>query len=971
MEATFKKLITAFAMMAVTVIFVFGCKPEEPDTPDTPAPPTTVAVTGVSLNKTSLTITEGENETLSATVAPSNATNTGVSWSSSNTGVATVNGGQVTAVKAGTTTITVTTSDGGKTATCSVTVEAKKVPATGVTIDKETVELVEGEIVTLVATVAPENSTEKAVEWSTSDAKVATVEGGKVTAVAQGTATITVKTKDGGKTATCKVTVSAKAVPVEGISFTKENVSVTEGETVLLYVSFTPNNASNKKVTWSSSDKSIATVDTKGNVTGVKTGTATITVKTVDGGKTATCKVTVSTKVIPVEGIAFTKDNVSVVEGETALLYVSFTPNDASNKKVTWTSSNKSVATVDTKGNVTGVKAGTATITVKTNDGGKTATCKVTVTAKSVAVSKVTLNKTTLTLETGSEAVLVATVAPSNATNKKVTWSSSNKGVVTVDQNGKLKAIKAGTATITVTTDDGGKKATCAVTVNNKVIEVTGIQLDKSTVSLMESQTAQLTATITPSNATDQTHTWTSSNTSIATVDNTGKVTAVKAGTATITAKSNNNKTATCSVTVSARYTVKKGSIEMTENYNLTIDLGETVTLMPFDKVNNAEAHIMLESNSITSGNSAVAGVSLMYAGGAGGISAYNGWKITGNKGGSTTVTMRCGSMTRKINVKVKDYTVLYNEKEVTNPMHYIMVAKSEGINFQLYDKTSGKKVQMSIDNKDYFTITSSNHNVATNDNAWTLYGKNIGCMGEGSTNLTFKYNGVTIKTIMLNIDHAYEVHYNYTNDAQKIVGNTYFQWKVASSPWIYFKLYDVVDKKYVAMLENGNPTAQCQKFLIRSSDASVISAYNGYSSAGKCAKALECGESTLTFSYNGRQIGSTKVCVQVKVQLNLGRASSSPVTKLYIPSGGVLLYFWNVTQDKPFKMPMSGFSISVGNTSIISSFKYYDQANDEYCVAMNAVNTGSLKTTSLTVTFNNAFTYSTSQTVTVTTGYQ
>ena len=135
-------------MMAVTVIFVFGCKPEEPDTPDTPAPPTTVVVTGVSLNKTSLTITEGENETLSATVAPSNATNTAVSWSSSNTGVATVNNGQVTAVKAGTATITVTTSDGGKTASCSVTVEAKKIPVTGVSIDKETVELVEGEIVT-------------------------------------------------------------------------------------------------------------------------------------------------------------------------------------------------------------------------------------------------------------------------------------------------------------------------------------------------------------------------------------------------------------------------------------------------------------------------------------------------------------------------------------------------------------------------------------------------------------------------------------------------------------------------------------------------------------------------------------------------------------------------------------------------------------------------------------------------------
>ena len=955
METTFRNLITALAMTAVSVMLLFGCKPEEPDTPDTPAPPTTVAVTGVSLNKTSLTITEGENETLSATVAPSNATNTGVSWSSSNTGVATVNNGQVTAVKAGTATITVTTSDGGKTASCSVTVEAKKIPVTGVSIDNKTVELVEGEEVTLSATVAPENSTEKTVEWSTSDAKVATVSGGKVTAVAEGTATITVKTKDGGKTATCKVTVTAKTVPVEGIAFTNDNVSVTVGDTTLLYVSFTPNNASNKKVTWSSSNKSVATVDTKGNVIGVKEGTATITVKTNDGGKTATCKVTVSSKVIPVEGIAFKKDNVSVAEGETALLYVSFTPNDASNKKVTWTSSNKSVATVDTKGNVTGVKAGTATITVKTNDGGKTATCKVTVTAKSVAVSKVTLNKTTLTLETGSEAVLVATVAPSNATNKKVTWSSSNKGVVTVDQDGKIKAVKAGTATITVTTDDGGKKATCAVTVTNKSVEVTGVKLDKSTVSLLESQTAQLTATISPSNATDNSITWETSNASVATVDYTGKITAVKTGTATITAKTKNNKTATCSVTVSTAYTVKYGTTEITQGYTLNIDLGDTVTLMPFDLATNAEFRTKLSSSSISSDNNSVAGASVVNAGGTGGIASYSKWTITGKKGGVANVTITYGTLTRKIVVKVKDYTVWYNNKEVTSTMTYMMVAKNEGINYQLYDKTSGSEVQMSNANKDKFTITSSNHNVATDDNAWNLYGKNIGCVGEGSTTLTFKYNGVTIKSITLKMYHKYEVHYGDT----KISSRIDHQWTQVFGYLIHFKLYDIVDKKYIMMVEDGKRTAQSYKFTMQSANPDYVKLQE-YSGNTLVAKASTYGNVDLTFYYDGLKIGSTRVYVQVKVELSMNTDSYVHPGAITIASGNSInLYFWNSSANIPFKMPTSGYKVTSGNSKIVECTKHYNSTTGESYITVKGLSKGS---TYFEVTYENDYICSTTE---------
>ncbi len=855
MKTPITKTLMAIALVAMATFFV-GCGPDEPDNP-TPPTPTTVAVTGVSLNKSSMTLTEGGSETLTATVAPSNATNTGVSWSSSNTGVATVNGGQVTAVKAGTATITVTTSDGGKTATCSVTVEAKKVAVTGVKLDSETLELTEGETGTLTATVEPADATNKTVNWSTSSAEVATVADGVVTAVAPGTATIIVTTADGGKTVTCNVTVNPKPVPVEGVSVEVETVEIAEGETAAIVVTVTPEDASVKDVTFASSDEAVATVDEEGNITAVAPGTATITVTTVDGEKTATCEVTVTPKVVPVEGIAFTKEQVSVVEGEKVLLYVSFTPKNASDKRVTWASSDTGVATVDSKGNVTGVKPGTATITVKTTDGGKTATCEVTVTKKPTPVSGVTVNRTSLTLTIEGSAILVATVSPEDAANQNVVWSSSDESIVKVDQNGEVTAVKTGTAKVTATTEDGGKTATCTVTVTDKAVPATGVTLNKKTLSLMESQTSQLAATVAPANATNHEVTWSSSNTAVATVDKAGKITAVKTGTATITAKTHNGKTATCDVTVTTRYTVKKGSTEMTENYNLTIDLGETVTLMPFDKVNNAEIRTILNTNSITSGNSNVASVELMFAGGAGGISAYNGWKITGKKGGSTTVTMKYGSMTRKINVKVKEYTIYYNNKEVPSTLSILMNRVNDNINFTLYNKTEGKAMPMVTSQQiNDFQVTSSNDNVIKYAGTGPTY-KICWAKGEGTAVMTFKYKDITIKTVTLKMIHAIEVRY----EGSALGATSTYYWNGQSghaNRSIRFSYYDKVDGKLITL-----SSSNYSKFEIKSSSTSIISNDVSYGNTDHISYANAYGTATLTFKYYDVEIATTKMTVK------------------------------------------------------------------------------------------------------------
>ena len=165
---------------------------------------------------------------------------------------------------------------------------------------------------------------------------------------------------------------------------------------------------------------------------------------------------------VAVTGVSVSPSSITLTEGVSQSLSATVSPGDATDKSVTWSSSAPAVATVDQSGKVTAVKAGTATITVTTTDGGKTATCAVTVIAK---VASVSLDKTSMTLTVGETQTLTATVTPDNAQDKSVTWSSSDATVATVDQDGKVTAVKAGSATITVTTTDGGKTATCAVTI--------------------------------------------------------------------------------------------------------------------------------------------------------------------------------------------------------------------------------------------------------------------------------------------------------------------------------------------------------------------------------------------------------------------------------------------------------------------------------------------------------------------------
>jgi uncharacterized protein YjdB len=501
-----------------------------------------VAVTDVTLSSSTASIYVGASTQLTATIAPTTATNTAITWASSNTAAATVSSsGLVTGVAAGTATISATSAN-GKTASCVVTVS--NIAVTSVTLNASTAKITVGSTSQLTATIAPTTATIKTVSWTSSNTSIATVSStGLVTGVAAGSATITATSTSGSKTATCAVTIYIP-VPVTSVSLSASTATIAVGYTSQLTATAAPATATTQTVSWSSSATSVATVNSTGLVTGMAAGSATITVTTLDGGYTASCVVTVQT--IAVTGVALSASTATIAVGYTSQLTATITPTNATNQSFTWTSSNTSAATVSSAGLVTGVAAGTATITVTTADGNKTATCAIT--AQTVAVTGVSLSSSSSTISLGYTSQLVATVSPTNATNKTFAWSSSNTSIATVSNTGLVTGIAVGSSTITVTTDDGTHTATCAISI---IIPVTGISLNASSLSVSKGATSQLTASITPSNATTTTVTWASSNTSVATVSDAGLITGISGGTATITSTTSDGAfTASCAVTV-------------------------------------------------------------------------------------------------------------------------------------------------------------------------------------------------------------------------------------------------------------------------------------------------------------------------------------------------------------------------------------------------------------------------------------
>ena len=560
----------------------------------------TVTVTtkpeSIMLDYTEREIYTTKSVTLEAMVYPESANDRSVIWSSSNTKVAKVDqNGTVTGVGAGVATITVKTTDSGLTAKCVVNVLKKKEVQSIVidykdeTVKSKTIYINGTNTIALGYTVSPSNATFKDVIWTSSNPAVATVDPmGKVKAVSVGKTVIKCSSEDNPMvTATCTVYVKVRATDIQ-ISSTSIKVYETKAKT--LKATVLPADASNKSVIWKSSDTKIAKVDSNGKVTGVKAGTAYITATTANGKYSVKCKVTVQ-KTIYSEKIMLDKSSLTLNDGKSYCLEATIFPDNTTTKTLVWSSSNTKVAEVDQYGEVTAVSPGTAYIYCKTKDTGVSVKCKVTV--KEVKPTSISFSTKTIEVEYGEIVKLKPTIKPSNATDKTLKWSSSDPSVVKVSQAGNIKGLKAGkSAVITVTTNTGNFKA--QITVKVSPISVKKVALSRTSVAISKGKTYQLDATVTPSNATNKTLTWTSSDPKVATVDKNGKVTTIKNGTTVITCKSANGKTATCTITVRD---VKVTGVEL-DMTSVLAEVGATFNVKATVLPNNATNQKVVWSSS-------------------------------------------------------------------------------------------------------------------------------------------------------------------------------------------------------------------------------------------------------------------------------------------------------------------------------------------------------------------------------------
>ena len=426
----------------------------------------------------------------------------------------------------------------------------------------------EGQSAQLTAIVSSD-ANNKTLAWSSSNETVATVtQDGKVTAKSKGTAIITVKATDGSNvSASCTVNVVKL---VSGIVLSESEMTLNEGQSAQLTATVLPDLASNKTLSWSSSNEAIAIVTQEGKITAISKGTAIITATSTDGSNiSASCTVNV---VKLVSGIVLSETEMTLNEGQSAQL-TAIVSSDANNKTLAWSSSNEAVATVTQDGKVTAKSKGTAVITVKATDGSNiSASCIVNVVKP---VSNIILSESEITLNEGESSTLTATVLPDLASNKTLVWSSNKIGVVTVDQNGNVTAISKGIAVITAKATDGSNiSASCTV---NVVKLVSSIHIDPTTVTLKVGEQATISAYALPADATNPTLNWYSDNSTIASVED-GVVTAIKEGSAIIVVETTDgsNINERCRVKVEKRSAIDSVS---TDEIKVSVSNG-TITIL-------------------------------------------------------------------------------------------------------------------------------------------------------------------------------------------------------------------------------------------------------------------------------------------------------------------------------------------------------------------------------------------------------
>lgn len=489
-----------------------------------------ITVTEINLSETSGTAYAGHEGKL-ITITGENYGTLTVEMSNSNIATATVSGttlGVVPAETAGTATITVKESNGGATATYSITV-------LGTSISLNPISSYNKKGTTLTVPITGSNMGALTVTTSNNAIATATVTGNATTgtltiqAIAIGKATITVKEANGNKTAIYTITVTSLDITPTSVTLDMSGTKTQQ---------LTPSGSDYGTISYESNNTAVATVNSSGLITGVANGVCTITATGTNGNITSTANVKVETSP---SGISIT-GNAHVGVGKSTTYKVQYTPTTANvNTDITCTSSNTSIATINSStGEIKGIAIGTSTITAKAQN-------NVTST-KTITVTSLTTTPTTATLDING--TKTQQITPGGSNYGTLSYASSDEKIATVNSSGLITGVANGNCTITATEGNGGATATVVVTVQTSP---SGISIDGNT-HIGVGKTTTYKVQYTPTTANVNTGiTWTSSNTNVATINSsTGVITGVATGTSTITAKTANNKTDTKTITVTS-----------------------------------------------------------------------------------------------------------------------------------------------------------------------------------------------------------------------------------------------------------------------------------------------------------------------------------------------------------------------------------------------------------------------------------
>ena len=725
----------AAALIIATAAYT-SCKKEKKD----------VAVSGVSLNKTVLTLAEGASERLTATVAPPDATIKEVSWKSSAEGVATVDPtGNVTAVKAGSAIITATTRSGAKTATCAVTVTPTAVAVTGITIspaDDVTVE--EGKTVTLSATVAPADASVKAVTWSSLNADVAAVnaQSGVVTGVSEGEATIrATAADDSGVTADKTVTVTAAATTFTAVTDIVGVPSTTPAGTPLtLTGTVVPDDATNQTIAWSvaSAGTTGATVSDGNTLNTAAAGTVSVRATIANGASATTdytqdFSIAVTAPFTPATNITGVPAAATV--GIPLTLTGTVAPDDATNKTIAWSiaSAGGTGAAISGGNTFNATAAGTAKVRATIANGASPASdytqeFDITVNAAFVAVTDIADLPSTATV--GVPLTLTGTIVPGNATNQTIAWMRVSGPAATVSGN-TLTADGAGTLVMRAIVENGQTATTNFAKDFNITVSATFVPVTNIT-GVPASATAgtplTLTGTVVPADATNKTVTWSVRNagTTGAAISGGNILNATAAGTARVRATIVNGASATANYTQDFDITVNAAFVAVTDITGLpsaatvNVPLTLTGTVVPSTATNQTIAWMRVSGPAATvSGNTLTAtgaGTLVMRA------IVENGQSPTTNFAKDFNITVSAATKTVSVGAQSGTLTAGVNGS-VTFPVTVTGIANGS-YTVTVANRPAGVTVQGQVaisGNSGTLTLAGNTSTVAGNTNNLTL----------------------------------------------------------------------------------------------------------------------------------------------------------------------------------------------------------------------------------------------------------